>query len=223
MSRAVWLCRASLLAAAVVVACGTDTIELLPTQPVGVGGSASGAGGTASSPAAGAPNGGSPEVAGASGATLGGSASGSGGAFGGCSGFGCGGFGSGGGFGGDGGECKEFEFCPCGPQDRCGPGTKCNLRLGWCTPECDNPLECPGEGSLCEDHSCGTCTEDDQCEKYGGFGRRVCVNQRCEECEGPSDCPEDEPMCVGRRCIQCMKDEDCPSGVCNEPRGRCEK
>ncbi|MDF3071991.1 MAG: hypothetical protein K0R38_7592, partial [Polyangiaceae bacterium] len=220
----VWPRRRTLLAAALVVACGTDTIDLLPA---GVGGSVSGAtaGGSAAGTAMTSGGGGS----GGSGAGFGGGASGSGGVGGasGCSGLGCGGFGSNDGFageGGEGGECKDFEiFCPCGPQGRCGVGTKCNERLGRCTQQCDYPFECGGDGFLCEEHSCAICTDDQQCEQYGSFGRRECVDGRCEECAESSDCPDESPMCVGRRCIQCLTNEDCPSRICNKARGRCEK
>lgn len=223
MSRAVWPRRATLLAAALVVACGTDTIDLLPA---GVGGSVSGATGGGGAAGTAMTSGGGGGGSGGSGAGVGGGASGNGGVGGasGCSGLGCGGFGSNDGFGGEGGECKDFEvFCPCGPEGRCGIDTKCNERLGLCTRKCDYPFECGGDGFLCEEHSCAICNDDQQCEQYGSFGRRECVDGRCEECEESSDCPDESPMCVGRRCIQCLTNEDCLSRVCNKPRGRCEK
>ncbi len=227
MPRASRLRHATLLAAIVAVACGTDTIELLP---LGTGGSAAGAAGSVSAAGLG---GGGTSLGGAS-AGLGGSSggsSGAGGSFatggGGCSGLGCGGFGSEngfGGFGGDGGDCDDNHFlCPCGPQGRCAFGTKCNPRLDVCLAKCENALECR-EGFLCEDRTCTQCSLDEQCQQFGTFERNVCVEGRCEECRGPSDCPDDRPMCVYRRCVQCDSDDDCPeSAVCDEARGRCEK
>lgn len=232
MARALGLSRAGWLVVALAAACGTDTIDLLPT---GAGGSAPAAAGATGG---GSELGGSANVSGTSGAdTSGSGSSGSGssgasagaggsnlggGGTGGCSGFGCGGFGSNDGFGGDDGECNEI-FCPCGPQGRCGYGLKCNLRLAMCTPKCESALECGGEGLLCEDDSCATCSEDEQCKQFGGFGRRVCVDDRCEECREQSDCPDDSPMCIARRCIQCLTNEDCPSKSCDKARGRCDK
>lgn len=227
MPRASGLRHASLLAAVVALSCGTDTIELLPA---GMGGGASGGPGGASVSGAESTNGGSASGAGASSGGAGGSAAGASGSFpggggSGCNGFGCGGFASGAGAGGDANDCSDNHvFCPCGPQGRCSFGTKCNARIGLCMPKCDSPLECGGEALLCEEHSCAPCSEDEQCEQYATFDRRVCVEGRCEQCEGPSDCPAESPLCVGRRCLQCLDDDDCPDhAVCDKARGRCQK
>jgi hypothetical protein len=237
MSRARWLCGASLLAAVVAVACEPDTIDLLPP---GVGGSTSergGSGGAAGTEAT--SGGGNAGMSGVSGAGAvsgsGGSASGGSGGNdsgpggggmggGGCSGLGCGGFPFDNGFGGEPSDCDNFElFCLCGPQGRCATDLKCNERLDRCTPKCDSPFECGTEWLICEDHSCASCSDDEQCEMWGSFERTVCVEGRCEECANSMDCLPDSPMCVGRRCLQCLTDEDCPGRVCNKARGRCEK
>jgi hypothetical protein len=211
------------------VACGTNTMDLLPlgvgggtssgavgtgggggselmttggnAAGGGTGGTSAGTGGDAASGSSGAPSAG------------GGATSGDGG----CGGVGCGG--DAGGQGGDSGECTD-RFCPCGPQGQCSMPWRCNERLGLCLPECDGPWECP-EGFLCEESTCAACTEDTQCERYGPFLRTVCVNGRCEECAAPSDCPLDSPICFGRRCVECVTNDDCVGGLCNK-WGRCE-
>jgi hypothetical protein len=250
MKRGAQLLRGGLLAATLALACGTDTIELLPPRgeaggPPAGGSATSGAPGEGASGSTNAGMSGSAAAGAAGSGGSGGSFAGGGTDMGGCSGLACGGFGNFTGAGGD-GSCDDFhEGCPCGPQDRCDFGLTCNTQLGTCLRSCINgrALTCGTDELLCRDSICQPCGSDPECVRFGAPGRERCVKGRCQECATTNDCYGPD-RCVDNRCIQCMdsndcvaptgqcfekhcvecaKDEDCPSGKCEDFTWRCVK
>jgi len=244
MSRLIRLRPAGLLAASislVAVACGTDTLDLLPRgalagmagagsggQPLaGTGGveitagnagaasgSQSGMGGLLNGGAGDGGNGGSFQNGGKGGGY-------------GCVGFTCGGSNAGGG-GGSGGtdpRCPEpgSPWCtPCNDSDDCPPQFSCSS-FSYCRPTCTSSWECPKDGVCDETYgTCGPCFSDPQCAAEGIPKRNACeiVLGRCVECNERVDCMRGN--CVSLQCVICDDDKDCMGGKrCDRGLGKC--
>lgn len=242
MSRSFRLGPAGLLAALgalVAVACGTDTIELLPLNSGGSGSSGGGTGGRlgggsggADSTASGAGAGGVVTPAGGGGtggAGNGGTAGafsngGKGGGYG-CFGSACGGFSGAG--GGSYSPCPDPTppWCtPCSSNDDCREPERCNLRVGLCLPGCTTTTDCTNEGHVCDPtyKTCGPCFNDDQCAERGNPKRRACelsLGGRCVECNERVACTQG--VCSLNQCVECRNDSDCMGRPCDEIHGRC--
>jgi|SRR6478609_2302485 len=216
------------LGAVVVVACGTDYIELLPLSAGsamangGAGGQEfGGRGGTQPSPLSGSAgsavagssggaggnlaDGGSADVdGGTAGAITNGGRSGSGsgyGGFGGCGGYGCGGF------GGNQPQCSEndLRFCAqCDDKLGCRAPYRCNERIQLCLPACESAEQCR-PARVCDPtfKTCGPCFSDDQCATQGRPDLRACelTTGRCVECNERVACMDPE-VCSLAQCVK---------------------
>jgi hypothetical protein len=223
MALASGLSRAALLAAAgacVALACGTDTIDLLPERVSERAGSSSG-GASAGQDGAGAGSatdmGGSTTQAGSNAEAGGGKSGGAAGSAS-CSGGPCGGnnsntggFDNGGGFGNgcpfggcqscfNNNQCPDWLHCSerfgnvcveCDDEVGCRPDQRCNLSIGRCAQVCEHNDEC-SEGRVCDPtlKACVFCTVDQQCLSDQNENTRRCVAGYCFECIEPSDCPK---------------------------------
>jgi hypothetical protein len=225
------------------LACGADTISLLPAMG-GSAGEAAGTAGTHNDTGGDAGNeshGGADGGAGRSGSASGGSLSNGGSS---CSGSGCAGFGNGGAptFGGNAQCVSPFDNCtPCGPNQQCPNGMHCSVELqnkcvwclrdedcgsrdahcdvttGRCGPPCDAEQRCT-DARVCDvaQDVCVQCVGRQDCERNRP-DLPYCHQRRCVECEVSDDCSgPGRQYCIGYRCIECFTDHDCPNGeFCN--------
>jgi len=236
------------LAALLAVACGADTISLLPPMPGGSAGAGAVAGNATAGqmPSAGSDNasGGSSSGAGGNAGSVNGGSNAQGGSI--CSGLGCGGVVS---IGGNiaGPPCfNGFDNCtPCSPQGQCPNGQQCDpgrdrcvwclgdrdcgdkephcdRATGRCAPGCDVEQRCV-DGRVCDTawDVCVQCVTRDDCASR--FPDVFCHQHRCVECEVSDDCEgPGQRYCLGYRCIECLSDHDCPNNeFCNND-GRCQ-
>jgi hypothetical protein len=193
------------LAALTALACGSDTISLLPVPNPG-GGSAgestsAGSGGSEATPNAGRSN-------------EGGSRNGSG--------AGRGGNGNAGGSV-DGGSASSFGGSLCNGQSCAGgsPGTgnangfgggTCIAGIDNCTP-CETDAQCPmdmrcGSSSKQTKNKCVTCVEDSDCDH--GLRCDVPIGRCAPPCRSSEDCGPDK-LCdtTFGVCVQCASQNDC--------------
>jgi hypothetical protein len=235
--------------ALVVLACGSETIDLLPDRSAG-GAAMATAGqsnaGTESAGLAGAltsDSGGGGSGSGSGGVSAG---TGSGGSCGGtCGGDNVGGaVSSGGYFNGcpygtacqrcaDDGGCpdrlhcsQQFGVCvECDELTACRQGFRCNVSTGRCAPSCDRSDDCT-DGRVCDQElgACVQCWSHQQCENDPWPSTHRCVLGQCVECTQASDCQDPErPICSQNelRCVQCWFDQQCPFNQRCE-LGRCQ-
>jgi hypothetical protein len=229
--------------AMIVVACGTDTIELLPLSA----GSSVGSGAGTHSGNAGAGANLNAGNAGTSGGMAPGGAGSGGmagffpnGGRGGCSGFSCAGSSGGGGLSGNSGGSSggngdnpacadnDLPFCmpsPCTDNSDCRPPFRCNTRLSLCLNGCNSSMDCLLERHVCDPttNTCVACFEDAQCVDDGSPKTRACEYStgHCVECNERVPCLQG--TCINLQCIECVNDQDCGAGrICDKVRGRCE-
>jgi hypothetical protein len=115
---------------------------------------------------------------------------------------------------------------PCtGPQDCDAPTPACVDEI--CV-ECDDDEHCnTALEPVCDLglHLCGECTENGQCDRFGG----VCGPEgNCVECTPAAtplesgDCPGERPVCeVNGACRECEDHRECDSGACDLATGAC--
>jgi hypothetical protein len=227
---------AGLLALLAASACGTDTIDLLPTQLAGgTSGANAGSGGDAPGPASVAGSAGSsttPTTGGYAGSTPVGEHGQGGENDGGDHGFG--GFGqagSGGSFGWP--NCVPGTgFCErCSSKDECSSGWFClqHPQLGGiCVQPCGDDWCPPGDACDVQQQRCAHgCTSDQHCSDG-----RVCDSEQslCVQCVENQDCAQgnepEERVCANHRCVECTGDEQCdaPRPFCVSTRcSECKK
>ena len=225
----------------VAVACGSETIDLLPPQmgQEAAGSAGDSAGGSTTSSGAGG-------NAGASGSAA---SAGNGGTAVTCFGLGCAGSFNFGGFGGtfmddddcnpqeqQCAPCQVDEQCPnddrcslllggkcveCAQAEHCYAGFSCDLGVGRCAQACQESIDCPEE-RVCDESGgvCVECLDHFDC----GLEERYCnkLSHRCVECLSDDDCGESK-VCAGGNCTECYLDKHCDAGLhCDIPRGHCE-
>jgi hypothetical protein len=212
--------------ALIVLACGSETIDLLQDRSAGgastssAGQSNAGSGVAGSAGQAGAAASGAGGAAGSADAAAGGSDVGGvvsfGGYFNGCPyGIGC----QPCGFDGD---CpdrqrcsKKFGVCvECDEPGACRLGFRCNVSTGRCAPACERSDDC-FDGKVCDEGlgACVQCSSDTQCEDDQISSTHRCYLGQCVECTQQSDCHDPErATCAPNqlRCVECLFDEQCP-------------
>jgi hypothetical protein len=113
-----------------------------------------------------------------------------------------------------------------GPDDCAPPTPACVDEI--CV-ECDQDEHCETAlAPVCDLdlHRCGDCTDNGQCERFGGG---VCGPEgNCVECTPgavpiqTSECPGERPICeVNGACRGCQEHGECDSGACDLAAGAC--
>ncbi|GEM_PF-409588 len=100
-------------------------------------------------------------------------------------------------------KCEKNEEC----AEKDGMYPICNTDAGSCV-ECNTVTDCGDGMKFCEDHTCGNCHDNSDCESG------ICVDNICKECDETHPCTVGVCILTGpnaNMCMECQTDAECQS------------